>query len=225
MKKLNLFDGIVLLFASFIFLNSCNTSDDPARVAVKSYDLTVNWFRDNTTPDPTAFIDFYNGKAYTMKQVANVDTPPVNTIMLRAQYIDAFCFDRSSLIVSSQEVDFINMATFKLNSYPAYDTFNKVVGVIEPLSDYPASTFSRVDNVSLGDFNSIQYNDDINALFQAKALNGGYPDMGVFASDITNNTIVYQFKCGHNQKRGFFIIKSSNYLPGGTMTLSVKVEQ
>ena len=173
--------------------------------------VTVNWFRDSTTANPKAFLDLYHGVAYTMSAAA-----------LKADSIDLFVYDNSALNISSTTLGVIDMVFFGNNNYAAYNYFNQVVGVI-PFSNYNASTVSEVA-ISPTDFSRITYNADIASLFASKALNGGYTDISINSTDLTS-VKYYQFVCAKTGKRGFFHVISSNYLPGGTMTLEIKVEQ
>lgn len=211
MKKSTKMLIVPVLAMLLLGINSCK-KNDPVRTQVKTHTIAVNWFRDSTTTNPTAFIDFYNGVAYTQ---SNAQT--------HAASIDAFCFDRSQLIVSATEVDMVNMVNFGNSNYAAYDAFNAVVGT-GAFSTYTSSTFSEIAMTPV-EFNNITYNTDIAQLFSDKGLNGGYGDMAIQSSDLTNTSKYYQFVCSTNGKRGFFHVTSSNYLPGGTMSIEVKVEQ
>ena len=180
--------------------------------AVRNNALTVNWFRDSSTNNPTAFIDLYNGRVYTMSgAVAHPDS------------VDLFCYDHSALQVSGQNISLINMVFFGTANYAAASLFQSVVGA-QSLTTYNASTVSEVSMTS-ADFNGISTNADIANLYASKALNGGYTDIDIQATDISNSQKFYQFVCAKNGKRGFFHITTSNYLPGGTMTIMAKVEQ
>jgi hypothetical protein len=143
----------------------------------------------------------------------------------KADSLDFFCYDHSSLIVSGQNISLINMADFGTNNYSieAANLFQQVVGV-QALSRYNTSTVSEVSMTS-AEFSGIHYNSDISSLFASKALNGGYGDIDISATDLSNSLKYYQFVCAKTGKRGFFHITSSNYLPGGTMTIEEKVEQ
>ncbi len=143
--------------------------------------------------------------------------------MLKADSIDFFIYDRSALIVSSQTLSVINMAFYGANNYSAYDTFNAVVGVVS-FPVYNSSTMSEVAITST-EYNDIINNEDIANLFSSKALNGGYTDIDIAATDLTATTKYYMFYCAKVNKRGFFRVVSSNYLPGGTMSVEVKVER
>jgi hypothetical protein len=90
-------------------------------------------------------------------------------------------------------------------------------------SAYTTSTFSEVGMTPV-EFSRIKNNSDIAALFGAKNLNGGYSDLGIPAKDLSNSNKYYQFVCA-NGKRGFFHVTSSNYFPGSSMTIEVKVEK
>jgi hypothetical protein len=74
------------------------------------------------------------------------------------------------------------------------------------------------------EFGSIKYNHDIAGLFARKALNGGYADLGIPAQLLKDANKYYQFVAA-NGKKGFFHVTSSNYMPGSTMTIEVKVQQ
>jgi hypothetical protein len=181
-------------------------------VKAKTGIYTVNWFRDSTTANPTAFIDLNNAKAYTMSQAAT-----------KADSIDLFCYDHSALTVSGQNISLVNMVFWSTGNYAAASSFQTVVGT-QVFSTYNASTISEISMTS-AEFAGIVYNSDIENLFTAKALNGGYTDIDIQASDITNSQKYYQFRCAKNGKKGFLHIISSNYLPGGSMTIEEKVEQ
>lgn len=204
---------------SFLFIailimaiSSCKKNNTTASPAVRTNTFTVNWYRDSTTANPTAFIDLYNGKAYTMSGAVP-----------RADSIDLFCYDHSALQVSGLNISLINMAFFGNGTYAAQQSFQNVVGA-QALSVYNTSTVSEV-SMTPSEFSSIRYNSDIAYLFASKALNGGYSDIDIQSTDLNNTLKYYQFVCAKTGKRGFFHITSSNYLPGGTMTIEEKVEQ
>ena len=201
----------VLLSGICFTINSC-TKNGPASISVRSSTFSVNWFRDSTTPNPASFIDLYNGKAYTM-----------SAAVAKADSIDLFCYDHSALAVSGQNISLINMVFFGASNYGAAASFQSVVGA-QALSTYNASTVSEV-SMTAADFNGIRYNSDIASLFATRAFNGGYTDIDIAATDLGNSLKYYQFVCAKTGKRGFFHITSSNYLPGGTMTIEEKVEQ
>ncbi len=205
---------IILSACSLLLLiSSCSKSPSPAQTRVRTNTFTVNWFRDSTTPNPTAFIDLYNGKAYTMSQAVT-----------KADSVDLFCYDHSALTVSGQDISLINMAFFGAGTYDpqAVQLFQDVVGVL-PLSNYNTSTIDVV-SITPADYTNITYNADISSIFSTKALNGGQTDISIAASDL-NTTKYYQFKCSKNGKRGFLHVISANYSPGGTMTIEEKVEE
>jgi len=183
----------------------------PVPVPARIHNIPVHWFLDATTPNPAAFIDFYNGASYTQ-----------DAAIAHAASIDAFCYDRSHLAVSFQEVDLINMTNFGNGNFHVADTFHAVLGN-PSFGAYTTSTFSDVSMTPV-EFSKIKYNADIAALFRAKSLNGGYADLGIPARDLLNSNKYYQFVCA-NGKRGFFHVTGANYLPGSTMTIEVKVEQ
>ena len=201
----------IIISGIFATITSCN-KNGPASVSVRTNTFTINWFRDSTTPNPTAFIDLYNGKSYTMSGA-----------VAKADSIDLFCYDHSALAVSGQDISLINMVFFGQSYYPAAGSFQAVVGA-QAMSTYNASTVSEV-SMTAADFNGIKYNSDISALIASRALNGGYTDIDIAATDLGNSLKYYQFVCAKTSKRGFFHITSSNYLPGGTMTIEEKVEQ
>ena len=194
-----------------IFVSSCK-KDDPTEIDVRNHTTTVNWYRDASTANPTCFLDLYNGKSYTMAVAAT-----------RPDSVDLFIYDRSQLIVSSQAIALINAVFFSSNNYAAYEPFNMDVGVL-PLSVSNASTVSEVA-ITTSEFNDIRFNSDIDKLFSSKALNGGYTDIDIAATDLNATTKYYQFYCEGVNKRGFFHVVSNNYLPGGTMTLEIKVQE
>lgn len=185
---------------------------DKDKITVRTHTFAINWFRDASTANPEAFVDLFNGKSYNQANAS-----------LKADSIDFFIYDRSALLVSSQTLSVINMAFYGANNYSAYDTFNAVVGVI-PFTSYNASTMSEVAITST-EYSSIVNNEDIANLFASKSLNGGYTDVDIAATDLTATTKYYMFKCAKVNKRGFFRVVSSNYLPGGTMSVEVKVER
>src|SRR5882757_789286 len=98
MKKLFFALASSYLLGGMLIMTGCSKSDDPAHITARTHTVTVNWFKDANTPAPTAFIDFYNGAAYTE---ANA-TAHANTI-------DAFCYDHNVPPVFYQQVDFVNM--------------------------------------------------------------------------------------------------------------------
>jgi hypothetical protein len=202
---------LLLLSGMLITISSC-TKNGPASIPVRTNTFSVNWFRDSTTSNPTSFIDLYNGKAYTMSAAVS-----------RADSIDLFCYDHSALPVSGQDISLINMVFFGTSNYGAASSFQSVVGA-QALNTYNASTVSEV-SMTAADFNGIRYNADIANLFATRGFNGGYTDIDIAATDLGNSLKYYQFVCAKTGKRGFFHIISSNYLPGGTMTIEEKVEQ
>jgi len=202
---------LFLLVTLLATISGCKKESTPTGTKVLTHTVTVNWFRDSTTTNPTAFLDLYHGVAYTIGGAAQ-----------KADSIDLFIYDNSALNISSNTLGVINMVFFGNNNYAAYNYFNQVVGVI-PFSNYNASTVSEVAITST-DFSSINYNADIANLFASGSLNGGYSDITIAATDLTT-VKYYQFVCAKTGKRGFFHVISSNYLPGGTMTLEIKVEQ
>jgi hypothetical protein len=198
--------------ALFFITAGCNKNNNPAGPVARTYTLTINWFRDSSTTNPTCFLDLYNGRAYTISQAA-----------AKADSVDLYIADQSALVVSGQALELVNMVFFGSNNYASYTYFNNVVGVI-PFSNYNASTVSEV-SITPADFAAIQYSADVTNLFTSKGLNGGYTDINIAATDLSSSTKYYQFKCAKTNKRGFFHVISSNYLPGGTMTIEAKVEQ
>lgn len=200
----------ILSVAFFSFVSSCKK--DKNKTEVRTHTFAINWFRDASTPNPEAFVDLYNGKSYNQ---ANA--------VLKSDSIDFFIYDHSALIVSSQSLGVINMAFYGNNNYAAYDTFNAVVGVVS-FPTYNSSTVSEV-SITSTEYNDIVNNEDIANLFSTKALNGGYTDVEIAATDLTATTKYYQFYCSKVNKHGFLRVVSSNYLPGGTMTIEVKVER
>lgn len=185
---------------------------DKDKITVRTHTFAINWFRDASTANPEAFVDLYNGKSYNQANAS-----------LKADSIDFFIYDRSALLVSSQALSVINMAFYGANNYSAYDTFNTVVGVV-PFTNYNASTMSEVA-ITATEYNDIVNNEDIANLFSTKSLNGGYTDIEIAATDLTATTKYYQFYCAKVNKHGFLRVISTNYLPGGTMTIEVKVER
>src|SRR4051812_23609411 len=105
---------IILLGACAVLwgMNGCKKSDNPTQINVRTSNISVNWFRDASTPNPTAFIDFYNGVAYTQASAA-----------AHAGSTDAFVYDHGIGPVIFQEVDFVNMARFGVGDYYPKDTF------------------------------------------------------------------------------------------------------
>ncbi|MCW3128036.1 MAG: hypothetical protein JWO03_3694 [Bacteroidetes bacterium] len=203
---------VLALFAMLAAVSSCKTNPEEVFTFARTNTFTVNWYRDSTTPNPTAFIDLYNGKSYTMSGAAS-----------KPDSIDLFCYDHSALPVSGQNISLINMVFFGQGNYAAASSFQNVVGA-QALPRYNASTVSEV-TMTTADFTSIRYNRDINSFFISNGLNGGYTDIDIAATDMSNSLKFYQFVCAKTGKRGFFHITSSNYLPGGTMTIEAKVEQ
>ena len=193
-----------------LVLNSCTR--DPLEISVRTHTTTVEWFRDAGTSNPKCFIDFYNGKAYTMAQAAAMPDS-----------VDIFISDRSEQIVSGQSLSLVNLIFFSNNNYPTYDSFRVDVGIL-PLSVYNASTVSEVP-ITAAEFNTIATNTDIENLFSSKALNGGYTDIEIAAVDLNSTSKYYQFYCEGVNKRGFFKIVSNSYNPGNSMTISIKVEK
>ncbi len=208
MKKLII---LLVLCAATTGMDGCKKSDDPTQINVRTSNISVNWFRDASTPNPTAFIDFYNGVAYTESNAT-----------VHAGSTDAFVVDHGIGPVIFQEIDFRNMTLFGTGDFYSKDTFTAVVGM-QAFSTYTASTFYQVSMSSV-EFNNIRYNSDIASLWATKGLNGGYANMVITAADLTNTLKYYQFVCA-NGRRGFFHVASSNYLPGSTMVMEVKVEQ
>ena len=202
---------LLLVMTLLAATTGCKKNTNTQGPKVLTHTVTVNWFRDSTTSNPAAFLDLYHGVAYTISGAA-----------LKADSIDLFIYDNSALTISSTTLGVIDMAFFVNNNYAAYSSFNQVVGVI-PFSTYNASTVSEVA-ITPTDFNNISYNVDIASLFTSKALNGGYTDISINSTDL-NTLKYYQFVCAKTGKRGFFHVISSNYLPGGNMTLEIKVEQ
>lgn len=202
---------LALISGLILFIAGCG-KNGPTSPAVRSNTFAVNWFRDSTTANPTAFLDLYNGKAYTMSSAA-----------AKPDSMDLFCYDHSALPVSGQNISLINMVFFGQGNYPAASSFQAVVGT-QAMSTYNASTVSEV-SMTAADFNGIKYNSDISTLFTTRGYNGGYTDIDIYATDMGNSTKFYQFVCAKTGKRGFFHIISSNYLTGGTMTIEEKVEQ
>ena len=202
----------ILLLSAILLICGCSKNNNNPAVKAKTGTYTVNWFRDSTTPNPTAFIDLYNAKAYTMSQAA-----------LKADSVDLFCYDHSALAVSGQNISLVNMVFWDTGNYAAAASFQSVVGT-QTFSTYNASTISEISMTS-SEFAGIVYNADIDNLFTTKALNGGYTDIDIQASDISNTQKYYQFKCAKNGKKGFLHVTSSNYLPGGYMTIEEKLEQ
>ena len=207
-KYISLLLPVIVLLA---VATGCKKSDSNQGPKILTHTVTVSWFRDSTTANPAAFLDLYHGVAYTSANAA-----------LKADSIDLFVYDNSALTISSTTLGVIDMVFFGNNNYAAYSSFNQVVGVV-PFSNYNASTVSEVA-ITPADFNNINYNVDIASLFASKALNGGYTDITINSTDLTTLKY-YQFVCAKTGKRGFFHVISSNYLPGGYMTLEIKVEQ
>jgi len=213
MKRINYFAFFLLLGSLLIGLSNCSKNVIRTDVIyARTHTVAVNWFRDSTTANPTAFIDLYNGKAYTYANAAT-----------KADSIDFFTYDHSALAVSGQNISLINLAEFSTGSGEIFTNFHTLNGNI-PFSAYNTSTFSEV-SISSTDFNNLKTNTDIANLFSSKALNGGYGDGDIASTDLGNTLKYYQFKCAKNGKRGIFHVIASNYLPGGTMTIEVKVEQ
>ena len=210
MKLLKQTPVLLLLIAVLMTTFSCNKSAPSPKV--KTGTFTINWFRDSTTTNPTAFLDLYNSKSYTMSGAA-----------AKPDSIDLFIYDRSVLASSSQAISVINMVFFGNSNYSSAASFQAVVGT-QALSTYNASTVSEI-SMTPAEFSGITYNSDIASLFASKALNGGYTDIDIQAIDLTNTLKYYQFVCAKSGKRGFFHVTSSNYLPGGYMTIEEKVEQ
>ncbi len=204
---------LIFIVSAFLFLliGGCNKNTITPGTKVRTHTVTINWFRDSTTTNPTSFVDLYNGKAHNIANAA-----------AKADSIDLFIHDNSALPVSGNALTVVNMVFFGTNNYPAYTQFNNVVGVI-PFSNYNASLVSEISLLPSA-FTNITYNADIASLFSSLSLNGGYTDISIVASDLTS-TKYYQFKCAKTGKRGFFHVVSSNYLPGGTMTIEIKVEE
>ncbi len=211
MKKLLLMLGVC---AAMTGMNACKKVDDPlnpTQINVRTHNITINWFRDETTPNPKAFVDFYNGASYTQAEARAHETST-----------DAFVFDHGVGPLIFQEVCFRNMATFGLHSFYNADSFNTVVGFL-PFGYYTSTLFTTADITNV-DFNNLRYNSDINTLWTSKGSSGGFPDMDIPAVNLTNNMKYYEFLAA-NGKRGYFRVISANYQPGGTMTIEVKVEQ
>ncbi len=202
----------LLLFVSTFLIIAFGCKKDKNKIKVRTHTFAINWFKDASTSNPSSFIDLYNGKAYNQADA-----------VLKSDSIDFFIYDRSALLVSSQALSVINMVFYGNNNYSAYDTFNTVVGVVS-FPNYNNSTMSEVAITST-EYNEIENNDDIANLFTEKSLNGGYTDIDIAAADLTATTKYYMFNCTKVSKRGFFRIVSSNYLPGGNMTIEVKVER
>ena len=210
MKKINYLSFVLLGICLVILVDSCKK--EPAGISVRTHSTTLNWYRDSTTVNPSCFLDLYHGKSYTMSQAA-----------AHPDSIDFFLYDRSQLLVSSQTISVVNAIFFRDNNYSVYESFRDHVGIL-PMSVYNASTMSEV-SITATEFNNIRYNSDIDNLFTSKALNGGYTDIDIAAVDLNNTSKYYQFYCEGVNKRGFFHVTGNNYMPGGNMTLEIKVQE
>lgn len=210
MKNIKFFSLLIIVSAFLSIAIGCKK--DKNKITVRTHTFAINWFRDESTANPKAFVDLYNGKSYNQ---ANA--------VLKSDSIDFFIYDHSALLVSSQSLGVINMAFYGNNNYAAYDTFNAVVGVVA-FPSYNSSTMSEV-SITSTEYNDIENNEDIANLFSTKSLNGGYTDIEIAATDLNAATKYYMFNCSKVGKRGFLRVVSSNYLPGGTMTIEVKVER
>ena len=212
MRKTNIIFGLfAAVFALFVF-SGCSKEDNASKMEAKTGSFDINFFRDATTTNPECFVDFYNLTSYTQSGAK-----------AHAATIDAFVYDRSRFPVSSTDVVFQSMKNFGLGAIDGYTQFDNVVGA-EAFTAYNPSTFAPV-SITAVDFNNIRYNDDIAAIFAAKALNDGYEDMSIPAVDLGLITKYYYFRCFHNGKRGFFRVISSNYASGNNMRIEVKVEK
>src|ERR1043165_5436576 len=56
----------------------------PTPIPVLIHTFPIHWYLDASSKDPAAFLDFYNGVAYTQAEAQS-----------HASSVDAFCYDRS----------------------------------------------------------------------------------------------------------------------------------
>jgi hypothetical protein len=200
--------NIIAACAAFIcFIGSQSCTKTTEQTKVLTHKITVSWFRDSTTPAPAAFLDLYNGMAYTPAQAADHE-----------QSIDAFCFYSQGL----PQVNLVSMNSFGSGNYAARYSFNAVVGVL-PFKNYIISSFAPATGLSRAEYGGIKYNNDITAFFNANKYGDGTTNMPISFNNRDTNQY-YLFHCYGNNKRGFFRLVSTDSL-ATKMTIEVKVEQ